>query len=434
MSLNPIDSQHMSTDDVDLGNGAKISNNAQSMHHYSVHAKRPSDASRSGMWSAVSLDDTAPGEGMRTYGARGGHAAPKNKKRGIVIGVIVAAVALAVIAAIVAVLYLNVFSRSANEGEVVSGEITVTIPTGYGAGDIAQILRDNGVIESTTPFVQAVSSQGAESELKPGTYTFEAGSSYEEIVEALVAGPATAAITLTIPEGYTVAQTAQRVADTIGTISYDEFMAQAKASNYVGEFSFLAGVYNDSLEGFLFPKTYSFDEGVTADTVIRTMLQQYQNETASLNWTTATLQDGTALTQYQVVILASLIERETAVPEERANVASVIYNRLNAGMALQIDAVIAYALNKADLITYDDLNTVATQYPEFDVYNNPGLPPAPICSPSLASIQAALAPAQTSYYYYVASSALDGTHVFCSTDEEFAVARDAYNAAMGITG
>ncbi len=307
-------------------------------------------------------------------------------------------------------------------------ETTVDIPNGYGTGDISRLLRDEGVISSTTAFIQAVAAQGAEGALQAGTYTFTKDMTYEQIVSMLVAGTAASGVSITIPEGFTVAQTAQRFAETFD-FTYDDFMAQAKASNYVGEFTFLNGAYNDSLEGFLFPKTYTFEDEVTPDVAIRTMLQQFQTETASIDWSHVG-QGTTTLSEYQVICMASLIERETAVEDERPNVASVIYNRLNAGMYLQIDAAIAYALNKSDLLTYADLEVDSP----YNTYTNYGLVPGPICSPSLSSINAVINAAQTNYYYYVASPALDGTHVFCETESEFAEARDAYSAAAGITG
>ena len=116
--------------------------------------------------------------------------------------------------------------------------------------------------------------------------------------------------------------------------------------------------------------------------------------------------------------------------DERANVASVIYNRLNIDWFLQIDAAIAYALNKSDLLTYDDLQVDSP----YNTYTNKGLVPGPICSPSLSSINAVLNANWTDYLFYVASPSLDGTHVFCTNEEDFNEARDAYNQAAGITG
>lgn len=413
MSLKPIEPKHYASDDVDPGTGARITNQAQSMNRYgSQQHRRPA------------TDEPDQGAGMRTYAAHGSKQ-PRDKRKAIIVLAValVAVVALAVLAAV----GVSSCSKEVAEREQAGGTVTITIPSGYGSGDIAQLLRDNGVIDSTTDFIKAVQQHGAGSSLKAGTYTFERGATNAEIVEALVAGPEDSGVTVTIPEGLTVSQTAQRVSDAL-SFSYDEFMAQAKASYYVADYSFLSGSYADSLEGFLFPKTYNFAEGSSADTVIRTMLSQYQRETSSLDWSAAALGDGTSLTQYQVVVMASLIERETAVESERPVVASVIFNRLNSGMLLQIDATVAYALGKNDLLTWDDLQVDSP----YNTYLNYGLPPGPICSPSLSSIQAVLSAEQTGYYYYVAAPELDGSHVFCESYEEFENAVAQYNQAAGI--
>ena len=396
MSLKPIDPRQLRSNDVEQGSGARFDNSARAMNHYgSSQRRRPSDA--------LSPDSTGA---MRTYAAHADSAVPRDRRKTL----IVAAAIVVLLAAMGVGIALGVRSCSEAPSEVqLEGSVTLTIPSGYGAGDISQILRDNGVIASTTEFMQTVTQLDAGEALKAGTYTFDRGADYSSIVEMLVQGPEASGVSLTIPEGLTIEQTAQRVEEVLGIPAAD-FLAQAKASNYVGEFTFLANAYNDSLEGFLFPLTYTFAEGVTADTVIRTMLQQFQTETASLNWNTVSLADGTVLSQYQILVLASLIERETAVADERPLVSSVIVNRLNAGMPIQIDAVIAYVLNKSDLITNDDLATVASQHPEWDIYNNTGLPPAPICSPSLDSHPGGARPCgRPATLYYVAAPALDGT-------------------------
>lgn len=398
MSLQPFDPSYLSGNSSD---GAGIENNAQALNRVET-----------------SYNDAATRK-------RHEHKNPLPFKVVVTLLCCFFAVIVAIVAVNASQCSMQVALNAQEEAET-----TVEIPSGYGTGDIARLLREDGVIASTTAFIQAVTASGAEGTLQAGTYTFTQNMTYEQIVNMLVAGPTATGVSITIPEGFTVAQTAQRFADTFD-FTYEEFMAQAKASNYVGEFTFLNGAYNDSLEGFLFPKTYTFDEDeeVTPDVAIRTMLKQYQSETSSIDWSNVG-QGGTTLTQYQVICMASLIERETAVDDERANVASVIYNRLNAGWYLQIDAAIAYALNKTDLLTYDDL-TVDSPY---NTYTNTGLVPGPICSPSMSSINAVLNANQTDYYYYVASSALDGTHVFCTSEDEFNAARDEYNAAAGISG
>lgn len=364
---------------------------------------------------------------MNKYGSpASAHAAHRSVSSGRarLIG-IAAMVGVVVVVAVAVILAMRNISATTFE-EPESSVISVTIPNAYGAGDIAQLLQQAGVIESTTEFLNTMQSAGdASSSLKAGAYEFERGMSYEQVINQLVAGP-NAGVTLTIPEGFTLNQIAQRVQETLG-ISVDDFMAQAKASNYVTDYPFLSGAYNDSLEGYLFPLTYTFEEGVSADTVIRAMLTQFQTQTASLDLSTAS-KGGVTLNLSQVVVLASLIERETAVPSERALVSAVVYNRISAGMYLQIDAAINYAIGEDRLLTNDDL-TVDSPY---NTYTNLGLPPGPICSPSLAALQAAAAPDQdAAYLYYVASPALDGTHTFCNTEDEFWAAFNAYNEVMG---
>jgi len=411
MSLKPIKPQHFASNDVDPGSGVHIKNEARSMNRYgSVHRADTARYATGAHGGMLGYDDfSAPQQ--------------RNPKKTVFAVVLVV---LLLVALGVGVAFGVKSCNSEIDGQQGAAEVVLTIPAGYGAGDIAQLLRANGVIESTTEFIQAISHQGADNSLKAGTYTLKTDMACEDVVEALIAGPQASGIAVTIPEGLTVAQTMERVASVLH-VSYDELMAQAKASLYVGDFPFLSGAYNDSLEGFLYPETYFFEETASADTVIRVMLNQFQSATHALDWSKAT-QGGTSLTLYQVVVMASLIERETAVADERPIVASVMFNRLNAGMMLQIDATIAYALNRTGLITYEDL-LVESPY---NTYLHHGLCPGPICSPSLSAMQAVLDASQTTYYYYVASAALDGSHTFCSTEAEFEVAKAAYNQAMGI--
>lgn len=314
---------------------------------------------------------------------------------------VVGAIALAAIAAFVLVPGLTggdggQQAQLAEEGT----EVTITIPDGSGAAAVAQILADNGLISDQSAFLSEVRRTEAESALKSGSYRIIAGTDDTQIIELLTSGPNASTAQVVVPEGYTVSQIAQAAQDALG-ISADDFLAQAKASNYVADYPFLEGAHEDSLEGYLFPKTYDFSgmETVTADTVIRAMLDQYQAEVGSLDLSAAAAslseRYGIELDANDVLTMASIVEREAVTEEQRPKVASVFYNRLRDGMRLQSDATLTYSLGRA--ATAEEINTLDDPY---NTNLRAGLTPTPVCSPSLASIQAACEPADTNYYYF----------------------------------
>ena len=340
--------------------------------------------------------------------------------------VAVVAVVVAVIAAVAGVLLFvvpavsNLISPSSSS--VPAGqEVQVTIPEGASGDVIASRLAEAHVIDDPKRYYAAVEKLDAAMSLKPGDYILYTGMDPEEVVRQLVEGPNVEGVKLVIQEGLTVQQTAANVEATYG-IPADEFLAQAKASNYVADYPFLEGSYDDSLEGYLYPKTYSLGDSPTADDIIRALLNQFVAETADIDYS-ATYN---GLTFQQIMCMASLIERETAVEDERPLVASVIYNRLDADMPLQIDAAIVYARGGGSQgVTYSDLEIDSP----YNVYKNKGLTPGPICSPSISSIKAAIDPADTDYLYYVASSAMDGTHKFSSDYDQFLKDREEYSGS-----
>lgn len=300
-------------------------------------------------------------------------------------------------------------------------EVQVTIPEGASGDVIASRLSEAHIIDDPKKYYAAVEKLDAAMSLKPGDYVLYTGMDPEDVVRQLVEGPNVEGVKLVIQEGLTVQQTAANVEAAYG-ISVDEFLAQAKASNYVADYPFLEGAYNDSLEGYLYPKTYSLGDAPTADDIIRALLNQFVAETADIDYS-ATYN---GLTFQQIMCMASLIERETAVEDERPLVASVIYNRLDADMPLQIDAAIVYARGGGSQgVTFSDLEIDSP----YNVYKNKGLTPGPICSPSISSIKAAIDPADTDYLYYVASSAMDGTHKFSSDYDQFLKDREEYSGS-----
>jgi UPF0755 protein len=311
-----------------------------------------------------------------------------------------------------------------------SKEVSVFIPEGSSTTEIAKILRNNDVISRESSFISAVQKRGVENSLQPGKYTLKTGMSDDEAIDALLGGPIRTGEgnKLTIPEGFTLESTAARVESVCG-IPADEFIAEAhSADKYVADYPFLEGVYDNSMEGFLYPKTYMIPPGSSAEYVIRVLLDQFVIETSGLDLSYANERN---LTLYDVMIIASMIEKETATPEERPIVSSVIYNRLHDGMYLQICSTVVYTIGYEDYDGHPLLESDLAIESPYNTYLNAGLPAGPICSPRAESIEAAAWPAETNYLYYVLTSE-DGTHTFCATYEEFEVANAAYHELFNV--
>lgn len=355
----------------------------------------------------------------RAQGTRPHDPHRSDRKRRVPLSAIAVIAAIAVAIVFVVVWLVPQFS-SDDGGDAVQlaeegTEVTITVPDGSGAGEVAQLLYDNGLISDQSEFLSAVRRTEAESLIKSGTYRIVAGSDTTSIIDLLISGPNASTAQITVPEGYTMSQIAALCEESLG-ISADDFLAQATASNYVDDYAFLAEVGEDSLEGYLFPKTYDFSgaDSVTADTVIRAMLDQYETEVASLDLASAAAElserYGIDLDENDIVIMASIVEREAVTDDQRPKVASVFYNRLAAGMRLQSDATLTYSLGRS--ATADEINTLEDPY---NTNLNDGLTPTPICSPSLASLEAAADPDDTDFYYFYIT---DDSEQFSETYEE----------------
>ena len=272
--------------------------------------------------------------------------------------------------------------------------------------EIADLLEEKGIINNAFLFRLFVEQRGKEKSLIPGIYILETNSEYEKVLDKITAGPPPVTYKFIIPEGYTVKQIVDRVAQEIPFIDNIDMEEAVDISNY--SYDYL--VDSSSLEGFLFPKTYEITIDYSARDIVEMMLAQYQFETGSLDYSFAE----NNFTSYDILIIASMIEEETYVPEERPKISAVIYNRLKIPMLLQIDATVRYALNKRDGdLTLEDLEVDSP----YNTYMYAGLPPTPICNPGLASIEAALNPADVDYLYYVVDDPERHTHHF-STDYE----------------
>ena len=294
-----------------------------------------------------------------------------------------------------------------------SGEsrpVSLEIPEGATTSEIAEILEGKNVIRSGFAFRLAARIQGLGSSIGAGRYALQTNMRLQEALDVLEQGPIVETFMVTIPEGLRVEQVADRVAEELG-LDGKSFLQSAESGGHVMPPYLPEGT--PTVEGFLFPKTYEFTTDVTEEQVIQRLLDQFGEEVSELDWN-RTGQLG--LDPYEVVVLASLIEREARVDKERPKIASVIYNRLRQEMLLQIDATVEYALPKhKNRLTYEDY-----EYPSpYNTYLNPGLPPTPIASPSLASIRAALHPAATDFLFYLVVDPGTGEHAFAETYQEF---------------
>lgn len=336
-----------------------------------------------------------------THARRG--AQKKSSPVPMIVGAVVAVIVLAVVAvfAVPAVKGL----LGGEDASVTAGQqVTVTIPDGASGDTIASILSENHIVENPKDYYAAVKKLNADMSLQPGTYSFTTLMDATKVVQQLIEGPNAGSYALTIPEGLTVDQVAGRVAQAYDSISKEDFLNQAKASNYVNDYPFLKGAANDSLEGFLFPKTYSLGKKPSADDVIRAMLDQFNTEYKSLDFAgcEAKIKNryGVEMSDYDIINLASIVEREGLNADQRAHVASVFYNRLAGKLDglryLNSDATMMYVTGGE--VTADDLQSDSP----YNTYKHEGLPPTPICSPSLEALKATLEPTDSDdLYFYI---------------------------------
>jgi UPF0755 protein len=283
-------------------------------------------------------------------------------------------------------------------------EVTITVASGQGSVEIGRALRDAGVVDSINRFRDVAEERGLDSSLKPGTYKLETGMSVDAVLDILARGPSTG-VPLTIPEGFTVAQIAEKLAAT-DQFTREEVDKALESKDLIVPFR-PKGV--TSLEGMLFPDTYGIEEDDTAVGVLQEMLDQLEVVLSRYQLSTAPQ----GLNPYQVLIVASMIEREAKVDVDRPKIAAVIYNRLDAGKRLEIDATVEYAVGHSEL-TAKDLRDDSP----YNTYTSEGLPPTPIAAPGEAAIKAALQPADGDWLYYVLASK-EGEHAFTDSYEEF---------------
>lgn len=287
-------------------------------------------------------------------------------------------------------------------------ELFVLTP-GMNASKVAAELERRHLIRSALVFRVLVRSRQADAKLFAGEYFLSQGMSPAEIIDRLLKGPEVDAVRVTIPEGYTTAQTIEVLVEK-GLGKKEDFMKAV--AGYDFPFSFVQGAPKGEhrLDGFLFPDTYFIEKKSSPPEILAIFLKRFEQELTPQ--VTARLKE-MGMSVHDWVTLSSLVEKEAVHESDRPLIASVFLNRLRINMPLQSCATIQYLLGTPKPKLYEKDLQIPSPY---NTYLNPGLPPGPIANPGHASLAAVLNPGQTDYFYFVAKS--DGYHVFAKTFEE----------------
>jgi UPF0755 protein len=285
-------------------------------------------------------------------------------------------------------------------------DVFVDVPQGAGVNAIAGRLVDAGIVPDELTFRLAVWEQGAGRSLKAGEYRFAGPASPRDVVARLARGDVYRQ-SLTFPEGLTLREMAA-LFESKGFGRAGEFIVAASDASGIRDLDRIAS----DLEGYLFPDTYALPRSATASSLVATMVGRFREE-YEMAAAASKERPASGRTVRQVVTLASLVEKETAVPAERPIVAAVYANRLRIGMGLQCDPTVIYALARAGRWS-GNLTRANLQFDSpYNTYRYAGLPPGPIANPGRASIEAALAPAGVDHLYFVSRN--DGSHAFAET-------------------
>ena len=301
-----------------------------------------------------------------------------------------------------AILFLIVFAISfyylvfldgySNETKIVE------IPKGSSLRKIGSILEDNKLIRNKTLFLVSAYLNGNSNSLKAGEYEIHSGSSLESIIKKFANGDVYLR-QVTIPEGKSIKETAG-IFDEKGFADKNEFYKLATDPAYAKE---LTGINISTLEGYLFPDTYSFPKSVETEEVIIAMVNNFKRVYENFS-----NEKNTRLSDHQVVILASMIEKETGAESEREDISAVFHNRLKKGMRMECDPTVIYGMGdsyKGNIRKKDLLKK--TPYNTYQIY---GLPAGPIANPGKEALNAALNPSDANYLYFVSKG--DGSHYF----------------------
>jgi len=323
---------------------------------------------------------------------------------------LVVAGALVLILAVLAGSGVLWFRRQVDPPGKPGEEVLVDLPQGSSTKRISEILDEKGVVRSASLFRGYVA-RSKEGPFQAGSYRLRRSSSLEEALAVLNRGPQLSFNRLTIPEGLILRQIAERVASFPGR-SAERFLEMAGSGQFRSRYQPEGSV---NLEGLLLPETYNLEDTDDERAILERMVGAFDNAADRVGLDQVA--QGGLVNPYQAVTVASMVEREGRVPEDRGMIARVIYNRLRRGMPLQVDATVIYALGKTGEKDVRVLNKDLQVDSPYNTYKITGLPPAPIAAPGRAALEAAVNPAPGPWLYYVVVEA-SGKHAFATTLDE----------------
>ncbi len=305
-----------------------------------------------------------------------------------------------------------VVACSASSSDATPGEVLeVTIPAGASFDVVADTLVARELVRYPGLFGLFARVRGNDREIRAGQYRVTRGTRWVPLLDQLVEGRVIT-LPLTIPEGFTIEQVAERLAAWTGDEAADvaaRLYAEPNAERW--------GIPGPGLEGYLFPDTYRFAPGVSLDSIVRLMVERYRSL-----WTERWLAraDSLGMTERELTTLASIVQAEALQVDEMPTISGVYHNRLRIGYLLQADPTVQYALGeRRSRLLFTDIDSVGDH--PYNTYTQPGLPPGPIGAPGEAALEAALYPADVDYLYFVARP--DGRHIFTSDLDDHNQAR-----------
>jgi UPF0755 protein len=310
-------------------------------------------------------------------------------------------------------------------------QIRVVIAQGSTLTQVANTLRDREIIHSPTYFRVYLLVNEMADKIKAGAYVFSTKATPEEVALDLVRGPRTPFVVLTIKEGYNIWQIAEAFEEA-GLGTADEVLATLSDPELARKAGVPTGPRADQtvslLEGFIFPETYYVEPGQSHERILLRMVQQFQKELRQVKKKHlaqySSLLEEVGLSDHDIVTLASLVERETALPHEKRLVASVFLNRLKKQMLFQTDPTLTYSAERRGAApTPEDRKNESNPY---NTYAHPGFPPGPICNPGRESLAAAVAPANSAFLFFVAKRDGTGGHHFTTNYDDHARAVKKY--------